>query len=72
MVTPVDVRANGIYKDPWMVECKVSIGLNRSIVDECDERDLKQPGKVREKKRGKKKRKKTNDDQDGNGIWYTR
>lgn len=47
---------------------KVSIGLNRSIADECDERDLKKPGKEKKKKRAKKNRNETNDDQDGNGY----
>lgn len=51
-----DFRANGIYKDPWM-QCKVSIELSRSIVDECDHRDLKKPGKEKRKKgREKSKR----------------
>lgn len=37
-----------------MDECKVSIELNRSIADECDEGDLKKPGKEKRKKREKK------------------
>lgn len=33
---------------------KVSIELNRSIADECDERDLKNQGRKKKKKREKK------------------